>query len=57
MIKLKETTKWDYPNHTYLITDNKQFILGYIIEGTDDEILFKKPLRFDTRRRTFKEIK
>ncbi|CAB4127262.1 hypothetical protein UFOVP84_99 [uncultured Caudovirales phage] len=57
MIKLKETTVWDVPNHTYILTDDKQSMLGYIIEGTTEVIMFKKSMRFDRRRRTFKEVK
>jgi len=57
MIRLQETTKWDYDNHVYLVTPDKQKVLGYIKQGTDQEIMFEKPLKFDTRKRTFKELK
>ena len=57
MITLKETTKWDNPNHTYFVTDDKQKVLGYIKQDTTEEIMFKTPLKFDVRRRTFKELK
>ena len=57
MITLKETTKWEYPNHTYFVTDDKQKVLGYIKQDTTEEIMFKTPLKFDVRRRTFKELK
>jgi len=57
MIKLKETTKWDYPNHTYLLTDDKRSMIGYIIEDTTEVIMFKKLMRFSPSRRTFGEVK
>jgi hypothetical protein len=58
MILMVETTKWDTPNHSYII-ENKSSgkMIGYIPNGTDTPILFKKPLSFSRSRRTFKEIK
>lgn len=57
---LKEVTKdWDceyrVPNHTYMVSGFKA--VGYIKEGTTEEIMFKKPIMFDQRRRKFEEIK
>lgn len=54
---LQETTEWEdnIPNHTYIVKDNK--MLGYIKAGTDEVIEFAKPLMFDKRKRTFKELK
>lgn len=54
---LQETTNWEYPNHTYFVTDDKQKLLGYVKQNTTEEIMFSKPMQFDTRRRTFKELK
>jgi hypothetical protein len=56
---LKETTKWkdNVPNHTYIFSDKKSIkVLGYIKEGTDEVITFKKALTFNKRYRTFKEV-
>lgn len=57
---LQETTNtWicDYrvPNHTYIVSGMKA--VGYIKEGTSEEIMFKKPMFFDRKGRTFKELK
>jgi len=60
MIYLFETTKWsdDTPNHIYTFTDKKTSkVSGYIPAGGKDIVMFKKPMPFDKRKRTFKEIK
>lgn len=57
MIALKETTKWDTPNHTYLFKKANGKCVGYIKEGSDDVVMFVKPTSFDKRRRTFTEVK
>lgn len=51
---LTETTKWDIPNHTYLIDPATEKLVGYIKEGCKRVKWFKKPLFFDKRRRSFK---
>lgn len=58
MLLMVETTKWDCPNHAYIV-ENKQCgkMIGYIKQGTDQPIFFSKPLTFSRTRRTFKEIK
>jgi len=61
MILAKETTKWDdvtrQPNHTYLMSDTKEKIFGYFKWHNPKEFtMFKKPIRIDTRFRTFKVI-
>ena len=59
MKALQETTKWDcevnIPNHIYFL--EKDRCVGYIKAGTGERIMFKKPMRFDKRYRTFKELK
>lgn len=54
---LQETTVWEdrTPNHTYFLEGDR--CVGYIPAGTDNPIMFRKPMRFDKRRRTFSEIK
>jgi len=57
---LQETTNWDnleyrVPNHIYIISGIK--CVGYIKEGTTEEIKFKNPVFFYRRYRKFKEIK
>jgi len=59
MIILQETTKDLLPSmrHTYILTDNKEKVVAYIKNGSSEVYEFKKPLRFDMRHRTFREIK
>jgi hypothetical protein len=52
----RETTKWDTPNHTYLLNDSKQYMHGYIQLGTAALRMFKAPIRFDTRGRSFQYV-
>lgn len=61
MILAKETTEWDcehrQPNHTYLMSDNKEKIFGYFKwHNPKDFMMFKNPIRIDKRYRTFKVI-
>lgn len=54
---LKETTKWDgnTPNHTYIFDNDK--VIGYIKEGTEEELMFKKPWNnFSKKGRTFVKL-
>ncbi len=57
MILAKETTVWDsvgQPNHMYLMADDMSKIYGYFKKNTKDFQMFKNPIRFDKRYRTFK---
>ena len=55
-----ETTEWatEYkqPNHIYLLSDSKDKMYAYIRHGTDSVFEFKKPIRFSTSGRKFKEV-
>jgi hypothetical protein len=55
---LKELTEWatDIPNHTYLVVDSKDKMLGYIRSDSKKLEMFKQPLPFDVRRRKFKQV-
>lgn len=56
---LQETTNWgdDTPNHIYILEGNKTTkIVGYIPNGGKTIYFFDKPMSFDKRKRTFKEI-
>ena len=58
MILAREITKWDVeyrqPNHTYLMNDSMDKIIGYFKWHDPKEFQkFKKPLSFDTRYRKF----
>ena len=60
MVILQETTDWGQhtaSNHIYYLTDNKERLLAYIKAGTNEPMVFSKPIRFDRRGRTFKELK
>jgi hypothetical protein len=55
---MQETTVWDDGsdcNHLYLLDGDK--CLGYVAKGTNQHKVFKSPLRFDLRGRTFKFVK
>tara|TARA_S200002703_G_scaffold120397_1_gene106210 strand:- start:569 stop:760 length:192 start_codon:yes stop_codon:yes gene_type:complete len=58
---LQETTDWsdvtevNIPNHIYMVEGTKA--LGYIKARDGEKIMFKKPLPFSTRNRTFKQLK
>ena len=55
---LKELTEWsdNTPNHTYLVVDSKDKMLGYIRSDSKKLEMFKQPLPFDVRRRKFTEV-
>ena len=55
MLVVRETTVWDgdYPNHIYILSDDKSKMLAYVRAGTDEYKVFKKPIGFDTRGRKF----
>lgn len=54
---LQETTVWEdnTPNHIYFL--EKDRCVGYVKSQTGERIMFAKPMRFDKRYRTFKELK
>lgn len=56
---LQETTEWKLPtpNHIYIFDGSSSKIAGYIKEGTKVAIKFSTPLGFDTRGRSFVEVK
>lgn len=56
---LETTADWNTPtpNNVYIFDDSDMKIVGYIKAGTVDAIKFSKPMGFDKRRRTFKEVK
>lgn len=58
MLKLQETTIWDcnQKNHIYWTNKSKDKLLAYQVAGSD-KITFDTPLKFNTRKRTFKIIK
>ena len=53
---LQETSATDYPNHTYLVTDDRSKVLGYVRSGTDQLEMFRAAKNFDPRGRKFKEV-
>ena len=56
MLILKETSEWpdSTPNHTYVVSDNKEFVYGYIKQGCTRIEMFSKRGRFYARYRKFK---
>jgi hypothetical protein len=57
MILVQETTDWTTPNHVYLLDDSRQYMHGYIKRGAADLQMFKAPIRFSTRGRSFHFIR
>ena len=62
MVVFRETTKdWadKCPNHTYILSPDKQWLYGYIREGrpASEVKMLKNRIRFDTRYRTFVRMK
>ena len=59
MITLQETTKsfLECTLHTYLVSDDKMTLYGYIINGTTEIKMLNTPLKFNKKGRTFKKLK
>jgi hypothetical protein len=60
MKAFQETTRdWKTPvsNHIYYLTDDKQSMIAFYNVDTKVVKKFIKPIRFDTKYRTFKELK
>jgi hypothetical protein len=60
MAVFRETTKGDYyPNHTYILSPNKEFLYGYVKTGRPaaEVKMLKNRVRFDSRHRTFVKMK
>lgn len=55
MQALLETTKDSLPKHVYILDGSK--LVAYIRAGTTEPFVFKKPMSFDKRYRTFREVK
>ena len=57
VVSIGKDTTFRYPEHTYILNDQKpRKLIGYVIEGTEKEIFFSRPLAFDRSRRKFQEI-
>lgn len=55
---IQELTEWsgNTPNHIYLVNDDRSKALGYVKSGTEDLVMFARPLQFNTKFRKFREI-
>lgn len=54
MEAIRETTDWEFPNHTYLLDGTT--LVAYIKQGTTEVKLLKNGIKnFDKRRRTFEK--
>ena len=56
----QETTNWkehNVPNHIYYTSDSKSKIYAFYNIVTGEIKKFSKPIRWDMRYRTFKELK
>lgn len=58
MITVQETTTWNgnFPNHKYILSDDRRMMHGYIKTGSRYPKLFNPPINFDVRNRTFKVL-
>lgn len=56
---VQETTRWAdaVANNLYLVSDNMEYIIAYVPEGDKVAQRFKKPIRWDSRGRTFRVLK
>lgn len=54
----QETTVWEghVPNHIYLLDNSKQFAHGFVSALDGVLKMFSRPIRFDTRRRSFVKV-
>lgn len=52
---LMETTDWDFPNHTYLVSNGK--LIAYLNVLTNEVKKLKGNAYFDKRNREFKKVK
>ena len=53
----QETTEGgNYPNHVYLLSDNKEYMHGYVRSGSNVLEMMKSKYRFGTTKRKFKEV-
>lgn len=53
----QEITPGDnYPNHVYMLSDNREFMHGYVQTGQTELRQFKTRYRFDTKGRKFTEV-
>lgn len=60
MIVVQETTVWKtpfQPNHILFLSNNKQKLYAFINSYTNERKIFKNPIAFDPRYRTFEIIK
>lgn len=58
MIIVQETTKSfsECNQHIYFLSDDRMTVLGYIPYNTNEKIMFKTPMKFNTKGRTFKTL-
>lgn len=52
------TPDWqgEIPNHTYLLNDSRDRMIGYVSASDDQLVIFKSPIRFDSRYRKFRTV-
>lgn len=60
MIALLETTDWGkekIPNHTYILSNNKEKMIAYVNKLDGKLKVFTQPMSFSRTGRKFKEVK
>lgn len=56
MIIVREIGATEYPNHLYILSDDKTKMYGYVMAGTGQKKAFSRPHSFDARGRKFEII-
>ena len=58
MKTMLETTVWrdSTPNHVYFLNNSRDRMFGYVAQGTDQPVRFKKPIQFNVRARQFQAV-
>ena len=57
MLVVQETTNWETPNHIYFLNNDRTKMFAYIADGEEKGQIFKNPIDFYSRGRTFELIK
>jgi hypothetical protein len=45
-----------YPLHVYMLSDSKEFMYGYVKQGTTELTTFRERYQFGTKARKFREV-
>jgi hypothetical protein len=57
MLVLQETTPWPFPLHIYFTDNSKRYMYAYINGITGEGKIFKSPIGFSAKGRTFEKLR